>query len=314
MQVRKLVKSGESSLVTAIPQDWLKKNKLKAGDLVYFNDQNNSLVLQAEEKEEKAPSQEIVINIDGKEEKTIYRDINAAYLDNYDFVIIKGKEITKRSKKIKSFISDLVALEVMEESTDKIVAKNFLNIKDLDIKLLIRRMDNITRSMIIDLKQAITDKEIGESVVARDLDVNRVNFLVLKILKVANKNKSLFNYIGIAESDLLMYWDLNVHLEKIADRVKNMATLVQPLNKKEAEEFLEIFNKIDDMYKEGMTAFYENSTKKSDDVWAKRISIGNALQKYLKTNPTFYEAQLAINCFTMISYINDIGRIVRYHS
>jgi len=312
MQIRKLVKSGNSSLVVAIPRDWIKRNKLKQGNFVYIDEKKNTLSMRTELKEKLPENSKIVINIDGKSERIISRDINSAYLDNYHYIIIKGNELKKKTDSIKKMISDLIAIEIIDESSNKIVAKNFLNIYDTEPKVVIRRMDNIIRSMIMDTKDAANDHEIVANIVNRDKGINRLNYLISKIVKVANNDKSILGSLNLSEMDILRYWELNSQLEKIGDRIKNIARLMPKVEPKHRKDCLMLFSQIENMYKNVMKAFYNFSVKLSDDISSDRKLINDNIKKFIKNSNCATCSQIAINAFNMTGHINDIGRIIRY--
>ncbi len=311
MNTRRLVKSGYSSLVIAIPKEWIEKNKLKHKDEIYITEQDNKLIIQSEYKKKITEKKEKVIDIDSLVDKIIMREIASAYLNNYDYILLKGKTLKKRSKEIKLMISSLIALEVVDESSEKILAKNFLNLQDTDVPLLIRRMDNIVRSMIIDVKQSLTDKSLVENIVERDIEINKLNHLILRVLKTAYTDPSVFNYIGIPSSSLMPYWEVNIALEKIGDRIKHIAMIVPEIKEPCKKRFLQLIDKIEDYYKKSMKTFYESSVKGSDEVAILKEELRKVINDYT-SHKCIACSKVAINLFNMIGHINDISRIVRY--
>lgn len=311
MITRKLVKSGFSSLVVAMPKEWVDSNKLKAGDTIYLDLSGDNISIRPDYKKPEIEKKEIVIDVDGKNDRIISRDINSAYLDNYYYIILKGKEIKKKVKMLKSMISSFIALEIIDESSEKIVAKSFLNIYDSDIKLIVRRMDNIIRSMIIDTKQAVTDPELSEAIMNRDFEVNRLNLLVSKIIKISYKNKNISRSIGLTEMDILRYLEINLALEKIGDRIKHIAMLAPKIKPAYRKPFLELFNQIEEMYTQAMKAFYSMSPDISDHVSNMRAKVLDNIS-HSANDKCPACLQVTISEFNLVSHINDIGRIVRY--
>ena len=312
MHVRKLVKSGYTSLVIAIPKEWIDRNKLMPGDLVYINEEANDLRIKIDYKEKKSASKEKVISIDGKGDHTIMREIAAAYLNNYDFIIIKGAELKKNIKQVKKCISDLVALELVDESSDRIVAKSFLNLHDTDIKVLVKRIDNIIRSMILDSKEVYSDASLVNAIHDRDEEVNRLTFMVSKILKSAYNDKSILSALHFEEMDILRYWELNGSLEKIGDRIKNIAEIAISLKQAQRKCFLELFSHIESLFKEAMKSFYEKSSELSDEVSVKRKKLLAEIKNYINESNSALCSQIAVNAYNMTAHINDISRIARY--
>lgn len=314
MHVRKLVKSGYASLVIAVPKDWIDRNKLKPGDLLYITDSGDKLSITTEVKEKPAEKKEKVICIDGKDERIISREITAAYLDNYDTILIKGSELKKKLKQVKGFITDFIALELIDESSDRIVAKSFLNLYDVDLKVLVRRMDNIVRSMISDTSEVVKDNELIPMIKDRDREVNRLNFVISKILKVVYSNKDMLRSMKLSEIDVLRYWELNGHLEKIGDRTKNIAKALPELSPGQRKTFMALFARMDNIYKDAMKSFYSNSLALSDEVSTKRSDLMHDIGEYLYASKSAACSQVAVNAFNMAAHINDITRIVRYLS
>ncbi len=281
---------------------------------MYIDDDKNKLILHTELKKRKTEKKEKVINVDGKREKTIWADIVTAYLDDYYHLIIKGKELKKHRILVKKTIYELVALELVDESSERIIAKSFLNFEDAELKLLIRRVDNILRSMFIDCKESAHNAELFLTVKDTDREVNRLSLLILKLLKVAYLDKSVLASLEISESEIIKYWDLNLHLEKIGDRIKNVAELIHKLKSKKKKDFLKFFSKVEKMYLDIMKSFYTSSFALTDEVYNKRISVVGELKEYIQKNKDPIYSQIAINAFNLTTHITDIGRVVRFMS
>ncbi len=313
MYIRKLVKSGNSSLVVAVPKEWLERQRLKSGDQVYLDDIGEALTITVKLQTEKKPGREIVINVDGKSIATLKRQIRMAYINDYTTIILKGQGIPKLSKFIKEQIMELVALEAVDESSAHIVARNFLNIEDVDLKLLLRRMDNIIRSMIIDCKD-IKNDELAENIIARDKEVNKLSFVVFKILKTAYLNKTLLATIGISELDILRYYQTNLHLEKIGDRVKYIASLILKLPGENRKSFIRLLTDIETYYKEAMKVWYHGSPDMAEGIAKEKEAVDVAINAFLEKATSPVNAQLAIHIFEIAHNVNDITRSVSYLS
>lgn len=312
MQIRKLVKSGNASLVVAVPSEWIRSNKLKAGDSVYITEEPNCIKITTDLKPETAEKKEIVINVDGKDVPTIWHEMTAAYMNNYYYIVLKGKEIDKVSREVKRSIAGLVALELVEDSKDKIVARDFVNICDADLKVVIRRMDNIVRSMIIDAKAVTKNQQLVEAITDRDIELNKLSFFVFKILKTAYLDRKMLSCMNITDIDLLRYWELNIHLEKIGDRTKNMAQISKKLNSANKTKYAALLEELQTLYEATMKSFYENSFKEADIVARKRRKLMVEMQGHLNKNGDSAWAQIIINAFNFVSNTNDIARVVMY--
>ena len=312
MQIRKLVKSGYASLVVAVPKDWIDKHKLKPGDLLYIDEEGDKLSLSTEKKEKHEEVKSITINVDSKNVRLALYEITAAYLNNYHQITIKSKDLLKVSNTIKNYIKQLVALELVEDSSDKIVATSFLNIADSNPTVVIRRMDNIVRSMITDTKEVFNKPELAQVIFDRDKEVNRLNILMYKLLKYAHSNREIIKTWGMEEIAILRYWDINISLEKIGDRIKNIARLATQLDKQRRKKFLSLFDRIEKTYKANLKSFYSHSFRDASETSIGRQDILADIQKDFVNNKCVICSKLAINFFIMVANINNISRAVRY--
>jgi phosphate uptake regulator len=148
MHIRKLVKAGQTSHTVSLPKEWISKNELKKGDTVYIHPKSDTELLVSAEKTTKMPSKkEITINIEGKDIDTIQRDITSAYLNNYNTITLLGENITSRTKAIRKILHDFVALEISEQTSMRIIAKDLLNMQEISLYKTINRMDLIIRTM-----------------------------------------------------------------------------------------------------------------------------------------------------------------------
>ncbi|PIN70323.1 hypothetical protein COV93_02000, partial [Candidatus Woesearchaeota archaeon CG11_big_fil_rev_8_21_14_0_20_43_8] len=295
MEIRKLVKSGQSSYTVALPKCWIDKNKLHRGDDIYIEEKtNNELVVSTDMKKQSHEKTKKIINVDKKEYYVIYREIIRAYLDNYYEIIIKGSEIQKHLQKIKKLIYDLVAFEVIDESSTSVVARSFLNYEETSVEKLLRRIDNIARSMLTDTIQSIHGESLVDAVEARDYDVNRLNYLILKILKLALQQPEIAKSIHLSTLGMMSYWQVSLHLEKVADEFKAIARLVDGANKKkiDTKKLEALLNELDETYKSIMTGFYTDVISHSDQICIKRPELTIRCDKYFAENKTYEVSEI----------------------
>ncbi len=312
MNIRKLVKSGHTSLVIAVPQDWIKKNKLKPGDLLYITEKKNKLIITTDTNTTTLEKADVVISTQGKQDKEIQHDITSAYMNNFNHIIIKGKNLPKVVKSVKENINSHIALELVDESSERIVARSFLDIHDVDVKLVIRRMDNIIRSMIIDLKEVTKKEEDPTHIIDRDKEVNRLSGLLIKILKTAQQDKTILDTLNLTELDVLRYWEVNMLLEKIGDRVKIVANHSLELKKPQKKEFVDLLSSLEQFYKNAMTAFYQMSSSLAEEAWVEKNNLFNIIRKYIENHSRHIIcSKIAATVTGMVTLTNHIVRVTR---
>ncbi|MBI2129883.1 AbrB/MazE/SpoVT family DNA-binding domain-containing protein [Candidatus Woesearchaeota archaeon] len=257
MEFRKLIGFGKNSYIISLPKAWVQKNKLKKGDPIYIEERDGDISLYPGIKEE-SDAKEITIDVDGKSIKEIKRELVPAYINNFTTIMLTGKELKKRAKQIRDLIHDLVALEIIEQTSEKIITKSFLNAKELSVKDLIRKMEIMTRAMISDSKSVISESSY-ENIRHRDDDVNRLYYLLLRILKYALNNPSLAsNYFKMSSAAILDAWRIAYVLEEIADEAKRTArylALVR-LSNADKKSLIDLLSLVEDTYLNTMKAYY----------------------------------------------------------
>jgi len=263
MEFRKLVGFGKGSFIISLPKQWVDKNKLKKGDLIGVEENNDGLILSLGNVEERKEDSMITIEAESKTLEQIKTEIISAYLNNYDVIGVISKNLNERAQDIKAVLNDLSGFEIINQSNTKIIAKDLINIKEIPIETLIRRMDNITRAMIIDAMECFDRCGDPESIIHRDEDINRLHFLAFRIIRSALRNVRLAK--ALQTNPLKLYTEniVTTNIERIADNVKRICRALSEskLDKKWMVELKRIFKKIKDSYTDVMKAYY---TKNKD--------------------------------------------------
>jgi len=260
MERRKLIKLGNSSYAIALPKSWVTKSGLKKGDEIFVipNSMGELILTQFNKKinEEK----KIVINVDNKSEEDINRDISSAYVKGYNLFYFIGKIDRDKSKIIKKGIQYLLSIEVIEENSNNIIAKDFFNMEDNNQESFIRRIDNNIREMfdLIEtgyMKEKLSKIELGE-INKVDDDINKFYFLSSRIMLKAMDSPALLTSMRTECVELFYRWWLCFNLEQIGDSIKQLATLVSKCGVN-SKRFIDILSEIKNQYVNSIEAFYK---------------------------------------------------------
>ena len=263
MEYRKLISFGKSSFVVSLPKGWVVQNKLKKGDVIYFSGENNNLILQPRRETTAEEEKEIVIDVDNKSHLTISREVCSAYILNHRKITLKGKEVKAKVKDIQGIIQGLIALEIMEQSPDAIVAKDFLDMEKVSMEELIRKMDLVTRTMFKEGCDIFEQKDNYESISERDKDVNRLYFLLYRSVLFNFENPSrMYKNFKLNSLDLLKINFAGYYIEMVADEVRRVARYtrqlqVGPAERKKLEQLL---LKALECYNQTMKSFYNKDS------------------------------------------------------
>ena len=309
METRKIISFGNSSYVISMPKSWVRENKLKKGDLLNVEEKKDELVIFTGQNEKKEEPKSIVILVDHKDTDMVRTEVVSAYLNNYDIIEIKGEikgSLEKDAPKIKAILRNLTGMEIIQQDSTKIVAKDLLNLKEISIPTLIRRMDNIVRSMIIDSIDCLKEDHY-ESIYERDLDVNRLVYLSYRVLRAAMMDTKLAKALGETNVQLLSDWIMVTKLEKVGDKSKRIARHMRCANltEEEKKELESILNSIKDAYYDVMKAYYKREIET-----AFRIEVINK-EKIARCNQFIKERHNA-ETHKLIEVMKSISTSIKY--
>ena len=280
MEFRKIIAFGKSSFVISLPKAWLEANKLVKGDVIFLEQESDKLMLVPKEKDTEREESTITININNKDLSRIKREVYSGFLNYHDKIIIEGNDIPKYAKELTDIIHRLIALEIVEQTSTRIVAKDFLRVNDVSIKDYLRKADMVIRSTLIDLKDPKFKnyKELMD----RQLNVKRAYLLLLKILKAVLKDVSLIKKLDIKSEDLLTCYRYNVALQKISNCLKVIADNMRKLNPTEKKVIRGFISTFSDNYVKVLKAMHSGDANKAYNLTFIRDKEITAINTYLK--------------------------------
>ena len=254
MEFRKLMAFGNSSYVVSVPKAWVEKNRLKKGDVLVVDERPNELVFVSKDSSERREMKEAAISASGKDAQEIKTEITSLYINNFDVVMVT--EVGSLSKEVKQVFHGLVGMEIVDETTTKIVAKDMLDIKEVSMGNIVRRVDIILRSMMED-SASLSGAE-SESVYERDKEVNRLALLGLRTARAAADNPRLLRLFETTYWNIIVSKQILSHLERFGDQIKRLLRFAKE-NSKEVSKlkgFREIYAKIVAHYEAVMKIYY----------------------------------------------------------
>ncbi|MBS3128035.1 phosphate uptake regulator PhoU [Candidatus Woesearchaeota archaeon] len=274
MDVRKIIRFGKSSFVISLPKSWLKKHNLQKGDLLTLEEGTHQLVIKAREHATPLVLEKKVIQANGKEISRIRSEIIAAYLAGYDIIKIIGMNLKPHAKEIKETLHNLAGIELLEQDNTNILAKTLLNSEEISIPILVRRMDNIIRTMF----QNNFEHEPSEVLLERDMDVNRLFYLVHRVMNAALDNPPLLQKLKLTHTGLQKHMKITGYLESIGDYLKRISRNLQraKVTKEEKEKILDVLKHLYAQYILAMKAYHTENTELAFQV---ELGYKNSMEK-----------------------------------
>jgi len=278
MTFRKIIGFGDSSFVISLPKSWVQSHNLVKGDTLSVEEDGGLLRIIPHNLKQTAAQKEITITFDGNLRNLKSRLVHA-YINNYSTININGKNFDEKSKELRELIGSFIALEALQYSNEKIIIKDFLNISDVSVYDLIRRMDRINLSMMEDTKK-ILKGEVSEQnyLNNRDDDVNKICNLILKVLKRA-QNASDMKLLGLQFNDIFYYWDLALNIEIIADQLKRIARRTDYHPDK---NMLSIYDEVVESYKTAMKCNFSQNKETAVELIVKSKNLFERCDEIIK--------------------------------
>ena len=227
MEQRKIMSLGRSSLVIALPKEWIRLNELKKGDVVSLDVKYDRSLSVFPSLEKKWEEQSTTLTIDPDEkDRIIARKIIACYLNGYSGIRLVSAGMFSASQQ--SAIRDIARtlyMRITESDAKQVYVETLAEESKLQIESSISRMHIISSSMCQDIFTALKNRDISmaKTVVTLDDDVDHFSFFLLRLLRNAAVDSNLANQLAIDPVDCLDYQTLVNRIEEVADKAVYIA-------------------------------------------------------------------------------------------
>jgi len=292
MHSRKIQLVGKRSYTVSLPKEWIIRNSLKQGNLLFLEDFNNNIIVSKGEKKEK----EIIVEISLDEIKDIEHFIGFCYLKNVEKIIIlfdrKDKEKLETIRKI---LQKFEGYKIIDESQTKVEIAFFF--KDIGVNLndIIRRMIFIIGEMANGL-----NKKDKSFIIEMENTLDSLNFLSRRIIFSSLNNHNAFESSYNLE-DKFFYLSLTRRLERIGDLIYEYKD--KPFSKEDVDLIIEILGFLDNF-------FYLKKREHDFALNKKEIKSNNPdIQKFFYKLIHFFED--VSNIFNSINLNNSFTNFIK---
>lgn len=288
MEQRKLIKLGNSSFAIALPKDWVNKAGLKKGDNIFITPNSNGELIIQPKYQKINGTKEIILNLEGKNQKEISRELVAAYVNGNTLFRINISD-SKNRDYVKKTLKDFPSIEIMEQKDNILTVKDLIDIETISVSSVVRRLDNTIRSMLEDLEPCInrgyaTAKQYNELFEA-DKDVNRFYFLLWKIMILGLENPSVINTLQTNYSSLVNIWWVGVNLERIGDNIKRIARALSQnkIPEKDAKKIESFYKEIKQDYIDALNCFHKKDKESAMNLSSRRDDFDKRIESFCQT-------------------------------
>ena len=225
METRKVQVTGGSTYTVSLPKDWAKANDVSAGSIVEFHAEGDSLLLTPKREEERT---EGTLDVTGLTGDQLTRAVMTMYVSGFDIITLEPPRIeVPQRRTIRQATQGLVGLEVIEETSDRVVLQDLLDSSELSVHNAITRMRLVSLTMLSDAVTALIegDDSLAHDVVERDDDVDRLWYMISRVFRSVLRDPTAASQIGLRRETCFDYQSSARQLERVADHATKIANL-----------------------------------------------------------------------------------------
>jgi phosphate uptake regulator len=283
LEIRRVQKTGASTMTVSLPKDWIESNSIKPGTPVVVRPlPDGTITIDPKMQREKEEARKIIVVDDDETKEHLTRKLIGAYLAGYNIIEVRSKGRLDLDLKhaVKDISRMVIGPEVIEETSNTIILHDLSDPVELPQEKCVRRMHLIVNSMH---KDAITslqeeDEALAKDVIDRDTDVDRLYWMAAKQYNMILKDRKLSEKIGvdIFEGMSLMLVARGIerigdHAEKIAHNALLLSSSGQSIPK--TDDILKLSAQAIKILDMAMEAFFRKDIKAANNI----IDLGDKL-------------------------------------
>ncbi|MEM1506643.1 MAG: PhoU domain-containing protein [Candidatus Bathyarchaeia archaeon] len=310
MEIRKIQMTRGGTFFVTLPKEWAMRHGITRGTIVASTvTPDGKLIIDPKYNVEPAPRTTII-----RPGPHLSREIISKYLLGYDIITIEAKDrITPDQRDaIKKSSSRLIGLEIIEENYSKIVMQCLLEPSALSPEKILRREHLIASGMCKDSVTALLegDTQLAKNVIARDNEVDRLYFLLVRILRTIIQNPSLGERLNMYPIDCLDYRLTASLVEAVADQSSQIAEYAVKfrdlkLGGNVANALYELYKAIHEVYNDAVAAFLSRNILIAESVRENESKISE-LSRKVELSASSLPLERAQDLATVISLLNRI--------
>jgi phosphate uptake regulator len=227
--MRKVQRTPNGTFFVCVPKSWAERYGLNRGSILAIVETSDGKLL-LDPQYGVAPSQRTAILKPGL---YLNREIIGKYLLGFDIIRVESKGCISFEVRniVKGAVNRLVGLEIVEEDYSNIVMQCLLEPSGFPPEKILRRAYALAAGMHRDVVNALIDGEqsLAKNVVARDDEINRLYFLLVRILRTIIQNPRLSEKLGVSPIECLDYRLVASLVETIGDECVHVANKTMEL-------------------------------------------------------------------------------------
>jgi phosphate uptake regulator len=314
LDLRRLQRTSDGTFFVTLPKGWVVRNKLNKGAILSFSERKDGKILAEPYGEQERKITTVTLT----PSPLLQREIEEKYLLGYDvFEIISQDAIHSDTREtVRRMVRSLVGLEIVEEDAKKIVIQCLIEPSLLFPDRILRRLHLITLSMQEDAVSSFVrgDSKLAHAVIERDEDVDRLYFLLVRVVRAALTDPAIAEKLATSAIDCLDHRILASFVENFADYAADIAQSTWPRSKsRDMESTIRSIDKaggvLNRMHKDAVEAVFTRNLALAEEVTRLhnevRTSIRTAERGLVNAKPeTIDRLATAVSALKAMSEIN----------
>jgi len=284
MELRKVQRTGGGTFLVSLPKGWAERNGLDRGSLLAVSERlNGCLVVDPKYGVERAQQTAVI-----KPTPYLVHEIIGKYLLGYDIIRVEAKDrmSLEDRESVKQRSSRLIGLEIIEEDYSRIVMQCLLEPSSFPPEKILRREYSIASSMHRDAVTALIEGDVplAKNVVARDDEVDRLYFLLVRILRTVIQNPYLSEKLEILPIDCLDYRLAASLVESIGDQSTQIVeNAIRLEGGKPTEKLYQLFLNLHkiayESHENAMKALFSRDISLAESIRTKREAVASVFHE-----------------------------------
>jgi phosphate uptake regulator len=234
MEIRRVQVTGGASFVVTLPKEWAEGQKIRKNDPVGMTVQPDGTLLITKNTTDEILQQ--VKEIDCStiaDPALLFRLLIGTYIMGFNVIRLTTKKGFPPFVRevVRNFTQMTIGQEVVEETEKLIAIKDLLNPAEMPFDNTIKRMFVIVKNMHKDAITALDthNKTLAEDVIKRDIDADRLNWLIARQTNMIMLHASLSRKMGISPDMAMHYYLLSRIIERVGDHAVRIAEHSLPI-------------------------------------------------------------------------------------
>ena len=304
MEIRKIQKTGGSTLVVSLPKAWCQNFNLKVGSKVSLNySDSGAIILEPFEKgkEDKEPA---TIEVTSNSVENSLRLMLSKYIRGYKEITVKSDSKSSLSYVIKNFLDLTVGFEVVVENERTAVLEDIVSLPTLTFDKAIRRIDTLVRSLV---KESVSRNKIpGDYIISKDTEVDKFNLYIQRLYNESLKNYSILQMNKIRMEEALSYLLFSRIMERVADHATRIYIIAKPELLDENIEVMKYVNDAIEIFEKSVEAYFKKNVEEANDLISRK--------EFIKRQRDILKEQIknSSHAVDLEEILEDIERIALY--